>query len=115
MLPSSCAAAAVGLSGLLAGWLVLADGPGLLAGLGSGYGVLLIGKTLGLAALLAFGWHHRRRSLPRLAEVKSVAGRYTMVERNGRQARLLLAKNPAGWLEAFDVTDPDDVERGVER
>ncbi|SDQ80743.1 MurT ligase domain-containing protein [Thermostaphylospora chromogena] len=46
------------------------------------------------------------RALPRLAEVKSVAGRYTMVERNGRQARLLLAKNPAGWLEAFDVTDP---------
>src|SRR5690606_858365 len=39
-------------------------------------------------------------------EVKSVAGRYTTVERNGRQARLLLAKNPAGWLEAFDVTDP---------
>lgn len=46
------------------------------------------------------------RALPRLAEVKSVAGRYTMVERDGRQARLLLAKNPAGWLEAFDVTDP---------
>ena len=36
----------------------------------------------------------------------SVAGRYTTVERDGRVLRLLLAKNPAGWLEAFDVTDP---------
>src|SRR5262249_57078924 len=35
----------------------------------------------------------------------SVAGRYTLVERHGRQVRLLLAKNPAGWLEAFDVLD----------
>jgi UDP-N-acetylmuramyl tripeptide synthase len=41
--------------------------------------------------------------LPRLRKVKSVAGRYTRLERNGRQLRLLLAKNPAGWLEAFDV------------
>ncbi|MGR6912688.1 MurT ligase domain-containing protein [[Actinomadura] parvosata] len=46
------------------------------------------------------------RALPRLREVTSVAGRYTTVERDGRHARLLLAKNPAGWLEAFDVADP---------
>jgi lipid II isoglutaminyl synthase (glutamine-hydrolysing) len=46
------------------------------------------------------------RALPRLREVTSVAGRYTTVERDGRHARLLLAKNPAGWLEAFDVLDP---------
>ncbi|MEU8379596.1 MurT ligase domain-containing protein [Streptosporangium sp. NPDC048865] len=45
------------------------------------------------------------RALPRLREVRSVAGRYTTVERDGRHARLLLAKNPAGWLEAFDVLD----------
>src|SRR5450755_773730 len=44
--------------------------------------------------------------LPRLREVKSVAGRYTRLERGGRQLRLLLAKNPAGWLEAFDVLTP---------
>ncbi|WP_113839706.1 CopD family protein [Blastococcus sp. TF02A-26] len=61
------AATAVGGSGLLAGWLVLAEGAGLLAGLASGYGVLLVGKTLALAALLALGRHHRRRTLPRLA------------------------------------------------
>jgi UDP-N-acetylmuramyl tripeptide synthase len=46
------------------------------------------------------------QALPRLREVTSVAGRYTQVERRGRQVRLLLAKNPAGWLEAFDVLDP---------
>ena len=31
---------------------------------------------------------------------------YTQVQRNGKLARLLLAKNPAGWLEAFDVLAP---------
>lgn len=41
--------------------------------------------------------------LPRLRQVTSVAGRYTQVRRGGRLVRLLLAKNPAGWLEAFDV------------
>jgi UDP-N-acetylmuramyl tripeptide synthase len=46
------------------------------------------------------------RALPRLREVRSVAGRYTTVERDGRSLRLLLAKNPAGWLEAFEVADP---------
>ncbi len=47
--------------------------------------------------------------LPRLREVTSVAGRYTQLERHGRQLRLLLAKNPAGWLEAFDVLAPAPV------
>ena len=35
------------------------------------------------------------QALPRLRDVASVAGRYTQVERRGRQVRLLLAKNPA--------------------
>jgi lipid II isoglutaminyl synthase (glutamine-hydrolysing) len=47
------------------------------------------------------------QALPHLRKVVSVAGRYTMVERRGRSLRLLLAKNPAGWLEAFDVLDQD--------
>lgn len=42
---------------------------------------------------------------PRLAEVASIAGRYATVERDGKRIRLLLAKNPAGWLEAFDMAD----------
>ncbi|HEV3287607.1 MAG TPA: MurT ligase domain-containing protein [Streptosporangiaceae bacterium] len=49
------------------------------------------------------------QALPRLRAVTSVAGRYTQVERRGRQVRLLLAKNPAGWLEAFDVLDQPPV------
>src|SRR5215472_14240959 len=49
------------------------------------------------------------QALPRLREVRSVAGRYTQVERHGRLVRLLLAKNPAGWLEAFDVLAPSPV------
>ncbi|GAT66273.1 UDP-N-acetylmuramyl tripeptide synthase-like protein [Planomonospora sphaerica] len=61
--------------------------------------------VVALATAEAFGLPVQR-ALPRLAEVTSVAGRYTTVEREGRQARLLLAKNPAGWLEAFDVLDP---------
>jgi lipid II isoglutaminyl synthase (glutamine-hydrolysing) len=45
-------------------------------------------------------------ALPLMRAVTSVAGRYTQVERRGRKVRLLLAKNPAGWLEAFDVLAP---------
>ncbi|MGP3914429.1 MurT ligase domain-containing protein [Nonomuraea sp. 10N515B] len=61
--------------------------------------------VMALAVAEAFGVPVER-ALPRLREVTSVAGRYTTVEREGRHARLLLAKNPAGWLEAFDVADP---------
>ncbi|GID32047.1 MurT ligase domain-containing protein [Paractinoplanes brasiliensis] len=44
-------------------------------------------------------------ALPRLATVASVAGRYAQVDREGRNIRLLLAKNPASWLEAFDMAE----------
>ncbi|MET9064925.1 MurT ligase domain-containing protein [Streptosporangium sandarakinum] len=60
--------------------------------------------AIALATAEAFGLPVQA-ALPRLREVRSVAGRYTTVERDGRRARLLLAKNPAGWLEAFDVLD----------
>ncbi|MGH3273561.1 MAG: MurT ligase domain-containing protein [Streptosporangiaceae bacterium] len=43
------------------------------------------------------------QALPLLRQVTSVAGRYTVIQRGGCTVRLLLAKNPAGWLEAFDV------------
>ncbi len=42
---------------------------------------------------------------PRLSSVASIAGRYAQVDRDGRNIRLLLAKNPAGWLEAFDMAE----------
>jgi len=60
---------------------------------------------MALAAVEVFGVHVAR-ALPAMRRVTSVAGRYTQVERKGRTVRLLLAKNPAGWLEAFDVLDP---------
>jgi cytochrome c oxidase assembly factor CtaG len=51
-------------SGVLSALLRIRD-PGDLA---SGYGVLLAGKTVALLALGAFGWWHRQRTLPALAE-----------------------------------------------
>src|SRR5262249_53174611 len=50
-----------------------------------------------------------RQAMGAVAQVRSVAGRYTQVERNGTALRLLLAKNPAGWLEALDVLVPPPV------
>ena len=50
-----------------------------------------------------------RQALPAIATVKSVAGRYTQVTRDNTALRLLLAKNPAGWLEALDVLGPGPV------
>jgi lipid II isoglutaminyl synthase (glutamine-hydrolysing) len=44
-------------------------------------------------------------SLPRLSQVTSIAGRYATVVRDNRVIRLLLSKNPAGWLEAFDMAE----------
>jgi UDP-N-acetylmuramyl tripeptide synthase len=44
-------------------------------------------------------------AVKRLGAVTSVAGRYAQVERDGRLIRLLLAKNPASWLEAFDMAE----------
>jgi UDP-N-acetylmuramyl tripeptide synthase len=46
-------------------------------------------------------------SLRAMAEVADVAGRYQVVAlRDGVRARLLLAKNPAGWAEALDLLRP---------
>lgn len=42
-------------------------------------------------------------SLPAMARIGSVAGRYSVVDVEGRRARLLLAKNPAGWLETLSM------------
>jgi lipid II isoglutaminyl synthase (glutamine-hydrolysing) len=49
------------------------------------------------------------QALPAIEKVTSVAGRYTQVTRRGSLVRLLLAKNPAGWLEALDVLEPGPV------
>ena len=57
-----------------------------------------------LAVAAEFGVHPVD-AVRRLAEVTSVAGRYAQVERDGRIIRLLLAKNPASWLEAFEMPE----------
>jgi lipid II isoglutaminyl synthase (glutamine-hydrolysing) len=62
--------------------------------------------VMALAAAAIFG-ADVGQALPALRTVTSVAGRYTSVQRRGRTLRLLLAKNPAGWLEAFDVLERD--------
>ncbi|RMI28652.1 Mur ligase family protein [Nocardia stercoris] len=40
------------------------------------------------------------------ATVKEIAGRYRTVRVGAHSARLLLAKNPAGWQEALSMIDP---------
>ena len=44
-------------------------------------------------------------ALERMYQVQAVAGRYDVVQYEGRDVRLLLAKNPAGWLETFSLID----------
>jgi lipid II isoglutaminyl synthase (glutamine-hydrolysing) len=61
--------------------------------------------VIALAVADAFGVQ-TAQALRELRQVTSVAGRYTQVSRRGVDVRLLLAKNPAGWLEALDVIAP---------
>lgn len=41
-----------------------------------------------------------------VSTVSEVAGRYSVHEVDGRRARIMLAKNPAGWQEAMTMIDP---------
>jgi UDP-N-acetylmuramyl tripeptide synthase len=70
------------------------------ANAGNAVMALAVASLFGVDAALA---------LPRLREVTSVAGRYDTVRHRDRLVRLLLAKNPAGWLEALDVLEPPPV------
>ncbi|MFB4197692.1 MULTISPECIES: MurT ligase domain-containing protein [Streptomyces] len=56
-----------------------------------------VAATFGIAPQVA---------LQRMQSVAAVAGRYDVVQYEGRDIRLLLAKNPAGWLETFSLIDP---------
>ncbi|HEX5541607.1 MAG TPA: MurT ligase domain-containing protein [Micromonospora sp.] len=64
--------------------------------LGNAASALAVAAEFGVRALDA---------VPRLGSVASIAGRYAQVIRDGRNIRLLLAKNPASWLEAFDMVE----------
>ncbi|MGH9094579.1 MAG: MurT ligase domain-containing protein [Acidimicrobiales bacterium] len=46
-------------------------------------------------------------ALEAMAATEEVVGRYRTVRAGDKDARLLLAKNPAGWLEVFDVLYPE--------
>jgi UDP-N-acetylmuramyl tripeptide synthase len=61
--------------------------------------------VVALAVAEAFGVR-LGQALREVRGVTSVAGRYTQVSKRGVDIRLLLAKNPAGWLEALDVVAP---------
>ncbi|MGH9307404.1 MAG: MurT ligase domain-containing protein [Acidimicrobiales bacterium] len=43
------------------------------------------------------------RALGAMASTRDIAGRYQVVEVGAGRARLLMAKNPAGWVEMFDL------------
>jgi putative copper resistance protein D len=72
----------MGVSGLLAAWLVVGEGGGsAVAALGTGYGALLLAKSAALIALGGFGWAHRRRTLPGLrAGTPGAFRRFAVVE-----------------------------------
>lgn len=60
----------LGVSGAINAWVRLGS-PGAL--FGSSYGVLVLGKVLAVLILAAFGWAHRRRTVPRLQAQLDVA------------------------------------------
>jgi UDP-N-acetylmuramyl tripeptide synthase len=51
----------------------------------------------------------RPAAIEAISGVSEVVGRYATVRVADREARLLLAKNPAGWLEVFDFLRPSPV------
>ena len=63
---------------------------------------------MALAGALSLG-ADGQRAVQAMAAVREVAGRYATLEVGGVSARLLLAKNPAGWAEVFDMLRPAPV------
>jgi UDP-N-acetylmuramyl tripeptide synthase len=64
------------------------------------------------AALAVVAAHHTATvamtdAAARLGDVRSVAGRFEQVGVQGREVRIMMAKNPAGWLELLDLMAGD--------
>ncbi|MCC3316385.1 Mur ligase family protein [Nocardia africana] len=59
-----------------------------------------------VAAAVALGGH-AETAAQAAGTVREIAGRYRTVQVGEHSARLLLAKNPAGWQEALSMIDPD--------
>jgi lipid II isoglutaminyl synthase (glutamine-hydrolysing) len=63
---------------------------------------------MAVAGALALG-ADQEVAVQAMATVADVAGRYSTLELGEVRARLLLAKNPAGWAEVFDMLRPPPV------
>jgi UDP-N-acetylmuramyl tripeptide synthase len=61
--------------------------------------------AMAMAAATRFGVG-REEAVAAMGATSEVAGRYRRVQVGDVSARLLLAKNPAGWLEVFDLLAP---------
>ena len=60
----------------------------------------LANAAMAVATAAALGVD-RAEPRPRLRDIASVAGRYAVVDHDGRRTRLILAKNPAGWARGL--------------
>jgi UDP-N-acetylmuramyl tripeptide synthase len=67
--------------------------------LGNGVAALLAAVRLGVDPAAAAG---------AICSVRDVAGRFSELDVDGTRARLLLAKNPAGWSALLELLDGDD-------
>jgi len=61
--------------------------------------------VMALAAVIGLGGD-MTAALHAMTDVREVAGRYATIDVGGVHARFLLAKNPAGWAEVFDMLSP---------
>ncbi len=97
--------------------VVLGRGPRLLAGAGRDYrcdlmlpGRVNVGNAAHAAAAAELLGVPPEDALPAMTAVEAVQGRYSEPQlAPGRRGRLLLAKNPAGWVEMLELleTEPD--------
>lgn len=85
--------------------LVLADGRHLTVRLVLPGWANRANAAMAVAGAIALG-ADAEMSLRAMADVADVAGRYQVVTVGDVRARLLLAKNPAGWAEALDLLRP---------
>ncbi len=60
--------------------------------------------ALGICQLLGVDLDSAAR---RMSFISEVAGRYKRVSLDGHEVRMLLSKNPAGWVEVFDMVGDD--------
>jgi UDP-N-acetylmuramyl tripeptide synthase len=106
--PRSWGCAACGFARPDPGWsvvgdaIVASDGEAASAGLRLP-GAVNIGNAAFAAAAAAQLGVPLRAALARMREVSEVAGRYLQVDWAGVRVRLMLAKNPAGWVEALNL------------